>query len=246
MNLIETIIMPPASPIILIFIGLFLIRRKYLAKFVIFIGLMIIYVFSTPFFAHKLINKVDIYPVVDVNDAKKAEAIVVLTAGIKYADEFKSYVNGKNSLVKARYAAFLHKLTNLPILIVGGSSNYEEVSEAKTMAIFLRQLGVTTSWIEEKAKNTFESAKNVKKILAKDYVNKILLISNAYHLKRSVIEFKKQGFDVIPAPTSKLNIPKLGIKSFIPSTQGLNVSRTALHEILGIYYYKLLNKFLNE
>ena len=44
---------------------------------------------------------------------------------------------------------------------------------------------VPTQWIENKARNTEENASFTKNILVKDHIQKIILVTNQWHMKRA-------------------------------------------------------------
>ncbi len=71
-------------------------------------------------------------------------------------------------------------------------------------------------------------------------IEKIILVTHAFHMPRALNEFKRVGFDALPAPTAFFsNQEKLSIFSFIPSAQALTVSSFILHEYLGLLWYRL-------
>lgn len=71
-------------------------------------------------------------------------------------------------------------------------------------------------------------------------IGSIYLVTQAYHMPRSVNAFEKQGLTVIPAPTyyysrGKQYFPNL----LLPSAYALQLTRIALHEWVGrvVYYF---------
>ncbi|SFV60328.1 Probable transmembrane protein [hydrothermal vent metagenome] len=240
---IELFIMPPGLIILILFFA-FIYRKQFISKFLVLTALATLYGLSTSFIAEKLTNQVDTYPILNIEQAKLAQVIVVLTAGSRYAPEFKAFVSGKNGLVRARYAALLHNLTKLPLLVTGGNANKKlnKPSEAKTLEVSLYNLGVKTKFLEENSKNTFESASNTFAILKENNINKIILVTNASHMKRSVKEFERYGLEVLAAPTLKPIFKKDWTK-FMPYSKYLSKSKVALHEIIGQYWYQIKHKF---
>ena len=100
-------------------------------------------------------------------------------------------------------AVRLQKRLNVPIIVSGGKV-YEHTSAAEAPIIkrFLVDLGVSGTQIilEEKSRDTFENAKYTKKICEKLGFKSPILITSAYHMKRSVLSFKKAGMEVIRFP----------------------------------------------
>jgi uncharacterized SAM-binding protein YcdF (DUF218 family) len=70
-------------------------------------------------------------------------------------------------------------------------------------------------------------------------VERIVLVSHAWHLRRAVPQFEGHGLDVIPAGTQFSDSRIDSYLSLLPSALGLRDSYFALHEWLGILWYKL-------
>lgn len=240
-KIIELFIMPVGLVIIGLFIAL-VIRSNIKSKILIFVSLSFLYFTSMPWTTMMLNQFVDTYPVLDLNKKTKAKMIVVLTAGINYAPEFKAYVSSKNSLIRARYTSLVADITLLPVLVSGGNANKEKnrPSEAFIMARFIGFLSTKPKILEEKSKNTYESAINIAKKLKKLKIDNIILITSASHMKRSMNEFIKQGLTVTAAPTNKITTVT-NWQKFLPSSLGKTT--TLFHEIIGLWWYQIKSFF---
>ena len=87
--------------------------------------------------------------------------IVVLGGGKYYnAPEYTSADTvSEPTLVRLRYAAWLHRQTGKPILVSGGSPEGSSVSEGQAMkAVLENEFKVPVAWTEDKSFNTFENA----------------------------------------------------------------------------------------
>jgi len=145
------------------------------------------------------------YPPLTLPEEKPA-AIVVLTSGAKDL----SYLNlppqpSATTVLRLAYAmALFREYPELPLVICGGSGNpaRPDLSEAKALARMAVAAGIPEQSIiiEDRSFNTREGAVEVSKLL--DGSNgKILLVTSAWHMARSVRFFTEAGFSVIPAPT---------------------------------------------
>jgi uncharacterized SAM-binding protein YcdF (DUF218 family) len=126
-------------------------------------------------------------------------------------------------------------------MFVGGSGDPSKpgLKEADAMARTSISIGVPAQDIrvENSARNTLESAKQVKRLLAG---GRIILVTSAFHMKRAVALFKKQGFDVIPAPVGyRAEQRKLTGYSFIPHPDDLYSSSAALSEYMSYRWYSM-------
>ena len=141
-----------------------------------------------------------------------------------------------------RYAAFLKDKTGLPLLVSGGKSDGDVVSEAELMAQVLQDsFAVSADWLETASRNTAENAGYCAEILQQHGVNKAFLISHAYHMKRAVYVFKKEGLQITPAPivSGVQDLEVSSVPGFVPTYSRLNWSTIALHEYFGLLWYRI-------
>jgi uncharacterized SAM-binding protein YcdF (DUF218 family) len=109
------------------------------------------------------------------------------------------------------------------------------------MKKLLVSLGIPESRIavENQSSNTFESAVQVARILKG---KRCILVTSAGHMPRAMGSFKKQGMNPIPAPTHFMSIKKFRWSHYLPSPLHLGYSDLAVHEYLGIIWYRLTNR----
>ena len=97
--------------------------------------------------------------------------------------------------------------------------------------------GVTPRWLEVRARNTEQNAAFSALMLKADGISRIVLVSHATHLARAVPLFEAQGLTVFPAPTQFISSPRSWLEALLPDS--LYRSREALHEYLGMLYYRM-------
>jgi len=132
----------------------------------------------------------------------------------------------------------LQRKLNVPVIIAGGQVYGDTGNEAQITRRLLKGLGVAQDkiFVEDKSLNTRQNAENVKTILdVNDFKNPIL-VTSAFHMKRSVFYFDKVGVSVLPYPADyKVNVvSEFGIHRFKPSAGSLENSSIALKEYLGL------------
>lgn len=240
-------LLPPSGFIILLSIGLFfwLIRLRKTAAFCILLASVLLYFASTPFMAHKLLDPLQYQYDVLKEVPEGTQAIVVLSAGrIPIAREYTNLDTvDAITLERLRYASRLSKVHQLPIVVAGGSVNDERDSLAKLMKRVLEtDFGVQANWLEEKSKTTFENAMFTNKTLSEDSIDKILLVTHAYHMPRAMWCFEDVGLNPIPAPTVfyKRSTSTSELKEYIPNAGALKLTRIAMHEYIGKFWYKYI------
>ncbi|QIM67803.1 hypothetical protein A4G16_01250 [Mannheimia granulomatis] len=242
-KLITAIILPPFNIIILWLLALILFacNYKYSAYFFAILGMIILYVFSIPYISQKLGDSLVEQEAKTIDKYKTAQAIVVLGGGLRDSRElFGQLATTGIPLERMRYAAYLHKETGLPILVTGSSLN--GTSEAKVMADeFKMFFNIEIKWQENNAKTTKENAIFSREILAKENINKIILVTNQWHMKRAEMLFTQQGFEVLPASVGSGDTPdhySLNFMHFIPQAGAMNSNMLALKEWIGYWKEK--------
>ena len=104
----------------------------------------------------------------------------------------------------------------------------------KSKAISLGVPGVIL--VTEKVKNTYEESLALAKMIS--IKSSIILVTSAYHMKRSKYLFEKQGFNVIPYPVDfKSSIQNLTIISFLPKVEAFRQTSLFIRENIGRLYY---------
>lgn len=239
-KLITAIILPPFDVLILLVFALLLrlFRFKKLAFLTALFGAVVLYVSSIPYTAERLNNSLTQEDRLTVEDYRNAQAIVILGGGLRDSKElFNTITVPGLVLERMRYAAYLHKETELPILISGASPNGN--SEAKVMGQeFFTFFGIQPKWLEERSTNTKQNALYSKEILERENIKRIVLITNQWHMQRAKMLFEKQGFEVLPASVGPGIVPvsyEHNAMHFIPQAGALNANMQLLKEWIGYW-----------
>ena len=245
-NLVAAALLPPLALVILLATGLTVRRRlPRLGASLILLATIALYVLSTPWVGGLLQKTLEISRPVTPNDLKAADAIVVLGGGRRLdASEYGGDTLNSISLERLRYAAFLHRASGLPILVTGGKPGGGTLPEGRIMQhVLISEYGTSPRWIEDAALTTWDNARLSAPLLQKQGIRRIVLVTHAWHLRRAVPLFEAQGLSVIPAgiqfSSTRLDLPL----DVLPTPGGLRDSTFALHEWLGILWYKLRSNF---
>lgn len=240
-NFVASFLLPPLSLIVLMTAGMALLKRRpRLGKMLIGLGLVLLYALSTPLVAGSLFRLLQAAPLPESADLSGVGAIVVLGAGrYERAPEYGGDTANAYALERLRYAARLQRRTGLPILVTGGAPT-GGIPEAQFMQEVLeKEWKVPVRWTEGASDNTRENALNSRRILAGEKIAKILLVTHAWHMPRAQAAFERAGFEVIPAGT-RFSLPKAAeLMDFVPEAGALRASAHALHEAIGLVWYRL-------
>lgn len=237
-KIITAMIMPPFNVLMLWLFALLCFGFKYkkLGYLSTFFGIAILYIFSIPYTSKTLNDSLITEDKLTLQDYRSAQAIVLLGGGIRDSKElFGKLTTNQIAVERVRYAAFLQKETQLPLLITGSAAN--GTSEAKIMADELAMFyQIPTKWLEEKAKTTKENALFSREMLEKEEVKRIVLVTNQWHMQRAKMLFEKQGFEVLPASVGSGATPEtygINLMYFIPQAGAMHSNTQALKEWIG-------------
>lgn len=240
-NFIAAFLLPPLSLILLMTAGLLLLKRRpRLGKALLAAGLVLLYALSTPLVAGSLIRLLQVAPLPANANLSGVGAIVVLGAG-RYEDapEYGGDTANALALERLRYAATLQRRTGLPLLVTGGAPDGGMPEGRFMQEILEKEFGVPVRWMEDASDNTRENAINSARILAREHIRRILLVTHAWHMPRAEAAFERAGLQVIPAGTHFAGSRPPGLMSFVPDAGALRVSAYALHEAIGLVWYRL-------
>lgn len=241
LNVIALLLLPPFNVILLGTAGILLLKWwPKMGWFLLAVSLALLYVLSSPFFAERMLQKLEVPPV-SVPLDNRIQAIVVLgSSSYLDAPEYGGDTVTRLGLERIRYAAWLHRNTGKPILASGGSPFAGRSSEASQMKAALeKEFQVPVRWTEGASGNTRENAYKSFAVLKKEGIRNIALITHAWHMPRAMREFEHAGFEVTPAGTSYTIRHKTDFLAFIPTAAALQKSSWFFHEIIGMAWYGL-------
>ncbi len=243
---VSQLILPPGG---LILLGLFgmLFYRRWWGKSSVFLSFLLLWGLSTEPVRDMLTEPREFQ-----NQALKIEqvktdgtAIVLLGGGIyENAPEYGGRDElGRYAMMRTIYAADVAQKSGLDVYATGGKPLAQsDGAEGEIMRHWLLKFGLKEGYVhaENASNNTWENASYMKKILAEKGVNRVVLITSAWHIPRAVWCFEAHGFEVIPAPTDYLTAREdYDLRSYLPRWTTLGDSAQALHEQLGLLWYRL-------
>ncbi len=222
-------------------------RRKKLIKVVF----GIIFIFGNTILASIVMRRWEPKPL-EISKLATYDVAIVLGGGI--ANEFKwpnDRAHFDPSADRLLQAFQLYKMGKVKkILISAGSLSLNSKNKLKTEANisqkFLLLAGVDSAAIiiENESKNTYQNALFTNKVLiSKGLANsKLLLITSAYHMKRSQMCFEKQGLkvDIFPSTYQQTGFDFYSFESIIPDEVAFGIWYDLFHEWYGIIIYKLM------
>ncbi len=243
-NLLASFLLPPLSLVLLGGVGWWLSRRFRLAgKAIIMISIVLLLGLSTGAGSRLLVAPLENRSLPVPNPKMvDAQAIVILGGGRSFAapEDGNRDQPGAQTLVRLRHGARLQRLTGLPVMVRGGAPDRGGESEAAVMARALREdFKIPVRWIEDTSENTAQNAAHAATILREVGIDRVLLVTDAIHMPRAIQIFSGTGLAIVRAPTDFVSRKTLSVDDFIPNPRFLRYSHYALHEWIGMAWYRL-------
>ena len=245
-------LIPPNLFILLTVIGLVLAWRwTRLGLVVATFGGVLLYLVSMPVVADYLIESVEALAgtVPTLPADAPPGAIIVLSADYRRSDApGHPHAVGPETLERLAEAAREERRLGLPVLVSGGRPAEIGESLAAMMSRVLQDdFRVAVRWREDRSLNTYENAAFSADILRRAGVPSALLVTHCRDLARALWSFYAVGYPVNPAMCSP---PQAGYEqpddetqplragSFFPQVPALLTSYRALHELIGLAWYR--------
>jgi len=238
--------LPGLFILIWLLITIYLIKtsRSYLIKLVVVITLIMMLVTFTGLGTRFLV-----YPLENTYQERSYTAdypIVILGGGLNYGQGSSGAELSAISLQRLVKGYILYTRVGGPIIFSCGIGiGHQGISGAEVAFNWLRKMGVPEEELimESRSRTTYENGYYVQKWLnANGYEDKVYLVTSALHLPRSMMVFYKQGIRAIPVPAGYLISHQMGWYDYLPSREALNANLSAIHEWVGILWYRLRDR----
>lgn len=111
------------------------------------------------------------------------------------------------------HAATLHREGRAArVLVTGGRSSEDKLSEAAAGAAYLQAQGVPAAAIllEDRSRTTRQNLANAAKVLGPLRTKPVLIVSDPLHMRRAMAMAAAEGFDAQPSPTPTTRYRSLG------------------------------------
>lgn len=263
-KILPPFIYPLGLAMLVILAATFLGHKVRLQRILLGLGFLILLLGSNRMVAAGLVHALETHhqPATEIanlsltrRDTPLAPVIVLLGGGTESFTPPRPMVEVNGAGDRVLYAVQLYRLGYAPnILVTGGNLDWSPdiQSPAEDMAALLIFLGVPQEdiWLEGESRNTYENAVFSQQILSREGINKIILVTSAQHMPRSVGLFAYQGLEVLPAPADynltekdwqQITHPQ-GVNillNLLPSASNLEATTRSLKEFLGMLVYRL-------
>jgi uncharacterized SAM-binding protein YcdF (DUF218 family) len=238
---LAVLLLPPAGPLLLALLGLLLAARRRAAGLVLAtLGIVVALALGTNGVALLLARHLlPPQATAALADVQKTQALVVLGGGVlPEAAEFGATRPNAATLARLRYGARLARQTRLPLGFAGGigwaSAGMRTDNEATVARRVLEEdYGIRATWLDDRSRDTAENARHMARLLLPKGLRRITLVTSAAHMPRAAAEFRRAGFEVLPAPTGFPGPYTRPLLEWLPSAHGTVANRDVLREWLA-------------
>jgi uncharacterized SAM-binding protein YcdF (DUF218 family) len=245
---LKQLLFPPAIFILLLVFGWLLRRRApRFATACVLLGLLGFTLMSLPAVVQQAALALETEPPLPLAAwpalAQRAQAIVVLGAGRERGDPAWGGEDQPTgvALERMRYAARLAKASGLPLLTSGGLHYGAPPSEAQIMARSLQDdFGVSTRWLEPRSRTTWENATFSAELLKAEGIERVVVVTQAWHMPRARWSFERAGLQVVSAPVGFLgHNTGRPLGGWMPDAKAFWQNGQLLNEAVGQLGYRL-------
>ena len=239
---------PPALNFLFLIMGALLFKKaRVTSKLLISVSLISLLLLSFSPISLYLARQVENIPAINTDkirqlqkDGDSNRAIVVIGGGRQTKAFEYEEIDTLNSvsLERVRYAAWLQKKLDIPVLLSGGSPNNEATSEAVLMnQVMMSSFNIAPRWIESNSRNLIENAQFSSLILKKANLEEIILVTHASQMPLAIEAFKDNDIKIIPAPIG-FSAQSSFNDTILPNAKALATSSEALKGIYTLYWIR--------
>lgn len=242
-KILNFIIHPILWVFVLLLFGLFSKKRS---KGFLWMGMLVFVVFSNPLFCNYVMRSWELTTPPKEN-LPLMEVGIVLTGALGHNPDMEDQMHVSDAGDRFTEAMVLYKEGFIKkILITGGSGSIldPDFKESEVLKNFLVTIGFPEEdiIIEPNSRNTHENAANTAQVL-KEYSlddRKHLLITSAFHMRRSLACFSKEKIDVVPYSVDfRSSYVEWDLTWLLPSPHALANWSMLIKEWVGIVAYKV-------
>jgi uncharacterized SAM-binding protein YcdF (DUF218 family) len=243
-KIVAALLMPPGFfVLVLLLLSIYLFKKSdsRLIKLITVFSLLFFFFLSTAFGVQLLLHPLENYAEEISVNAFERHPIVILGGGLNYQTKEKA-APSLHSLQRLVKGYQLHRRLKTPVIYSGGVAiGQEKISESDAAADFLDSLGMEREFYisEDQAQTTFENAAYLKKWIAEKEVEKVYLVTSAYHILRSAAVFEAQNIDFLAVHSGFIYDHQFSWLDYLPNRGALTANLSALHEWVGLFWYYL-------
>jgi uncharacterized SAM-binding protein YcdF (DUF218 family) len=240
-------LLSPVIWIIIAFLLSLLVKNSRLKKRWMLAGFFMLLFFTNPFIRHLAFKCWEI-PASDPARVKTYDLVIVPSGALGYYNADIRRPVYSPSVERIIQAVLLYKQGKAKTIFLSGGSGFLSLKQLRESEIVSRDMiimGVNESdiWMENASRNTYENALYTARYLReKNFQGKLLLITSAYHMRRTLACFHKVGLqpDIFSVDSRSGRLTLSPAHLIIPDADNLTAWDMLIHEWAGCLFYKLV------
>lgn len=240
--MLSLLLNPLVQSLLLLLLALLLWRFARLARSLVVIAFGWLYLCSTALVADGLMGTLeDHYKPRALSRLPSADAIVILGGATRGDAHFGSMGDLNEQADRLTHGLQLYRAGKAPLLLLSGGGCDSCRAESEIMYEHLELMGIPESAMlrERESRTTQENAVYSSILLKGKGVRSILLVTSAYHMRRAVPLFERQGLAVVPAPTDfQRLVDEPMLPPWLPGAEDLVRTTRAIKEHVGYWVYR--------
>lgn len=170
---------------------------------------------------------------------RRVQAIVVLGGGMEgFSPEYTDPQPNAQTLARLRYGLYLSRQSGLPVAFAGGVGWIgadSSMPEGQAVALWLAREGLPAlTWVDDSSKDTAQNAQAIAPILRNAGIQRIALVTHAWHMPRAFKAFAPTGMEVLPTPMGFIESNDKPSVQWLPSSEGVRDNRRIWREAVGL------------
>ena len=249
-KLLPVFVLPIGITVLLVLLGL---RRKW--RWLGVVAAVVLLGSSMPVVGMWAIGQLEShYPALRIDEAPTADLVLVLSGTMGAPNRGAGYVpNWGDAMERFEAGVLLMQARKAPLLMFTGARTGtagEEDTEGAIMRRLATERGVAAEKIllTGEVANTADEARQLAQFAAEHGVKRVLLVTSAWHLPRTMRQFRRAGVEIVAFPVDYRSMRGVGVwrekrlTDFLPSAGGLEMTETALRECYGLAFYTVFGK----
>ena len=234
-------------PVPVLFFGLIAVlvfyRRRYTRRILLAL-IVFFYSISIPFTSNLLLGWIKLPQAEQAKLRPPYDVVVVLSGMVNLKLSREGYIEYSDAVDRILAGISLVRQGKAEKLLISGGTGSlldQSIKEADLLKRQALELGLDPGRIiiERDSRNTHENALYSARIIRGRGYRRILLVTSAFHMRRALACFRKQGISPDVLPVDYRSSSGISVFSFYPSFTGLLNIQIALREMAGLIAYKL-------
>ncbi len=219
---------------------------KKWGKWLLVKGVVLLVLFTNPMLVNEVMRKWEIQPYPEDQIPADCKIGVLMGGSMRHYDENSGRPVYSHSADRLLQTLSLYNSGKVNTIVLTGGSGQVFMPHHRESAYIkevLKKSGVPDSLviIENNSRNTFENASYTTTVLKqKGIKGKVLLITSAFHMRRSLACFTKAGLHPVPFPVDPRSVPFTWqpSRTFMPDAYAFVLWNQLIHEWIGMIVYK--------